>query len=248
MDPHQRAAAFARISNELLAEREEQPTLQSIVDLAVQTVPGCELAGVSVRRGRSRVETPASTSPLVDRVDALQYDLDEGPCLEAIRAEATYIVDDSATDPRWPRWGPKVAALGLRSILTVRLSPHDVQDVLGGLNLYASGRHAFSEDDVDIAQVYAAHAAGALDAAQVVTGLRTAMHTRHTIGVAQGLLMQRYGLSLDRSFEVLVRFSREHNVKLRVVAEGVVESGGFPVDDNLVDDADVEADLEKAVT
>jgi AmiR/NasT family two-component response regulator len=51
------------------------------------------------------------------------------------------------------------------------------------------------------------------------------MRSRHLIGMAQGMLMERHGLNEDASFEVLRRYSQIHNVKLREVATQVLRQG-----------------------
>jgi GAF domain-containing protein len=221
------AAAFAQISRELLAQKEETMTLQRIAQLAVEAVPSAEYVGISLRVGKDRVETAASTSTLVDRADQLQYDLEEGPCLEAAQAAETYVAHDTRTDGRWPRWGPLVADLGLLSVLSVQLVDND-GGPLGAVNLYAARPHVYTAEDVDYAHVFAHHAAGALETSREVDGLRTALHTRHVIGVAQGMLMQRYGLSMDRAFDVLLRRSQESNTKLRDIANLMVQTGRIP--------------------
>jgi AmiR/NasT family two-component response regulator len=48
------------------------------------------------------------------------------------------------------------------------------------------------------------------------------------IGVAQGILMQNYGISMEQSFELLRRYSSYKNIKLREVAEHVVQAGDLP--------------------
>jgi AmiR/NasT family two-component response regulator len=55
-----------------------------------------------------------------------------------------------------------------------------------------------------------------------VEELHTALDTRHTIGLAQGLLMARYELTTEQAFEYLRRSSQEGNVKLRRLADRVV--------------------------
>ncbi len=52
--------------------------------------------------------------------------------------------------------------------------------------------------------------------------LKAALVSRQTIGVAQGMLMLRYGLSLDHAFAFLARRSQAENVKLRELAEDVI--------------------------
>jgi GAF domain-containing protein len=209
-----------------MADPEEQPTLQMVVERAVGVVPGCDFASVSLRRRRGRVETTASTSDLASRCDALQYQLEEGPCLEAVWDGDSYLAEDIGADPRWPRWGPRVAELGVGSVLAIRLSTE--AETLGALNLYATKTHAFSADDVDIASIFTVHATNALLSARLVSGLQTAVQSRHLIGVAQGILMATYQLTLDQSFELLRRYSSQSNTKIREVAQHVVERGGLP--------------------
>lgn len=219
------AESFSRISQLLLESHEEPQTLQHVVDLAVATVDGCDWAGVSLRRG-SKVETPASTDPVVDRADSLQYEFGEGPCLDAVWDGDTQVVDDLSQEDRWSRWAPAASELGIRSVLSVRLATGEM--TVGGLNLYSGSTDAFGEDDVHVAQVYARHAASALAVTHEITTLQTALHSRHVIGVAQGILMQRHHLSLDQAFQVLRRTSQNQNVKLRELAEQVVAQGGLP--------------------
>jgi GAF domain-containing protein len=209
-----------------MADPDERPTLQMVAERAVDVVPACEFASVSLRRRRGRVETPASTSELASRCDALQYRLEEGPCLEAVWDGDCHLAEDIATDSRWPRWGPRVAELGVGSVLSIRLS--NDSETIGALNLYATRTHAFSSDDVDIASIFTVHATNALNSARLVSGLQSAVQSRHLIGVAQGILMASYQLTLDQSFELLRRYSSESNTKIRDVAQHVVDIGGLP--------------------
>ena len=78
-------------------------------------------------------------------------------------------------------------------------------------------------DDVELAEIYAMHAAVALDAARLVEGLQRAVRSRHLIGMAQGMIMQRYGIDMARAFAVLQRWSSHRNLPLREVAEAIVE-------------------------
>jgi AmiR/NasT family two-component response regulator len=67
-----------------------------------------------------------------------------------------------------------------------------------------------------------------MSAARLVSGLQTAVQSRHLIGVAQGILMNRYELTLEQSFEVLRRFSSQANIKLRDLATTVIEHRRLP--------------------
>ena len=59
-------------------------------------------------------------------------------------------------------------------------------------------------------------------AREEIEQLKAGLISRQMIGVAQGMLMLRYSLTLDRSFEYLSRRSQDENIKLRLVAERVI--------------------------
>jgi GAF domain-containing protein len=223
------AAYFAQLSRDLMTRPEGGLSFQRIAERAVQIVPAVDFASITLRRRRhGRAETVGSTSAVADQCDAWQYELDEGPCLDAVSEDEAYLIHDVAHDERWPRWGPRAAAAGAGSILSVRLA-NDVE-TLGALNLYAGEPHAFDPDSVDLALVFASHAATAINNANLVTGLQTALQSRHLIGVAQGILMSQYDMGLETAFEVLRRYSSHANVKLRDVARAVVERRTLPED------------------
>ena len=220
------ASFFAQVSADLMQIGEERPTLQSVVEHAVEVVPACDWASVTLRRRRNRTETVAASSDVAREADQLQYQLDEGPCLEAAKTGEPRLSNRLDDSEEWPRWGPRASKIGVNAILGIELSTTD--EVLGALNLYAGTAGAFGRDDIDVAEVYATHATNALTAARMSSGLRTALHSRHMIGVAQGILMHQYGLTMDQSFELLRRYSSHSNTKLSDVAEQVVKHGGLP--------------------
>lgn len=226
----QAAQFFARVSRELMGQAEELPSFHRVPERAVEVVDGCDWASLSLRRSRHRVETIAATHPESELCDSLQYELGEGPCLGAIWDGDCYVSQDVRNDPRWPRWGGRVADIGVGSVVSVRLISSI--ETLGALNCYSRSMRAFTPDDVDVALVFAAHAANAMNAAQAVTGLQTALQSRHLIGVAQGILMHRFGLTLDQAFEVLRRYSSHSNTKLAEVAQFVVNNRDLPEADD----------------
>ena len=83
-------------------------------------------------------------------------------------------------------------------------------------------------DVVDLALVYAVHATTALSSARRASTLQTAVSSRHVIGMAQGIAMERYGIDQHQSFELLRRLSSTTNVKLREVATQIVETRAIP--------------------
>ena len=226
LNPQDAAAFFARVSRELSEQSGEEPTIEQITARAVEVVPACQECSLSLRMRKGQIETAASTSSAADQADALQYELSEGPCVDAIWDAESHNVHDTETDQRWPRWGPAVAELGFRSILAVRLT--FAGETIGALNLYSKEPQAFDDENVDLALVYTSHAATALSTARALSGLQTALQSRHLIGVAQGILMQRFHIDMDTALEVLRRYSSHTNVKMREVAQMVVDERRLP--------------------
>jgi GAF domain-containing protein len=220
------AAYFALMSRELLEEPEESTILPRIVERAVDAVPACDWSGIVLRRRRGRVELIAASSPLADSLDAWQGDLGEGPGLAAIETNESQLVDDVSNDARWPGWAARVTGAGVGSGFSVPLSTES--HALGALNLYAAKPFAFDAVSVERAEIFTSHATTAFVAARLVTGLRTAVQSRHVIGAAQGIIMQRYDMTLEASFEVLRRYSSHSNRKLRDVAQLVVDQRVLP--------------------
>lgn len=211
---------LARIIEQLSAEPEEAYTLQQVVDQAVANVPGCHMCSVFVRR-HGLVEAAAQTDAAASRVDDLQFQFDEGPCLTVLTEHEIATVRDTHQERRWPRWSAGARAEGVRSSLSVRLTA--VAPYFACLNMYSHDEDGFDDDAIDRAVVYARLASVALEQAREIGGLRSALQNRLIIGAAQGILMERFGLTLDRAFEVLRRHSNDSNTKLRDVAQGVLD-------------------------
>ncbi len=72
--------------------------------------------------------------------------------------------------------------------------------------------------------MFAAHAAVALSSSRHVQNLESAITSRQVIGEATGLLMAREGVTSEQAFDILRRASQRLNVKLRSIAEGVVQA------------------------
>jgi GAF domain-containing protein len=199
--------------------------LQLALDLAIDIVPGCEQAGISLQRDK-HIETPASVGPLAKGCDRLQEQLGKGPCITALRDADVVRIDDVLTDGRWPDFAEGAAQLGLRSMFACRLAT--TRDTLGALNLYSSEPNAFDKDSENLALGYATHVTLALSAIEKERNLRKAMDSRELIGQAMGILMERHRITASQSFDLMVHVSQRSNVKLRAIAEELVQTGTLP--------------------
>jgi GAF domain-containing protein len=215
------AALMSDLARSLQSKGSFEGTLQAITHVAVDTIPGAQMCGITLVRERKRVETRAATDELVSIIDAAQYETGEGPCLTALWEERTIRAPDISTDERWPIWRQRVTDLGIRSMMSFQLFVHDSN--LGALNFYAVDINAFDDDDENIGVLFAAHSAVALVGAQEMAGLKAALTHRDIIGQAKGVLMERYNLDADAAFQLLVRASQNTHMKLHEAALKVTQ-------------------------
>jgi hypothetical protein len=222
LDLGQLAGAMAEVAASMRAPMDLDQTLRMITQSAADTVPGVVEVSISLTRKDGRIETLAPTGPLAVQGDQLQYDLHEGPCLDAALGEPVVTVGDLATDSRWPAFGPKAAALGLGGHLAFqfRADPH----ARGALNLYSTEPYGIDGDSVHLGSLFAGQVALAMGWAKQDETMSDALATRNVIGQAVGIVMERYTLDADRAFAFLTRLSQTGNVKLRLVAAALVEA------------------------
>jgi hypothetical protein len=227
------ASDFAAIARVLGSAADLERTLDRIVDAAIAAVQGCEHAGIFILENEE-IRTVAASDPLVEQLHTLQQETGEGPCLDAVVADTPYnYAEDLLEGSDYPSFGPRAAASGIRSSLALRLlTDHRI----GSLNLYAGPPRAFSVLDRAKAVILASHASTALDAAATRArtaasserDLHDALASRGIIGQAQGILMERERITAEHAFDVLRHASQDLNVKLRDVAQRVVDTGEDP--------------------
>lgn len=218
---------------DLLDHLAETPTIDDTVEQAVAFAArtfSTPYAGATLIRDRGRrFETLGPTHDDVWRADDLQDELDEGPCVDAAVESRTVVCNNLVSDPRWPRWGPRTAGLGLASVLSSEI--HAGGKRVGALNIYGAPGHEFTREDMEVAAVLTQHVSVALHFARQIEGLHAALDSRTVIGQAQGVLMERYGVDADRSFSILRRFSQDRNTRLVEIARAVVAQTFDPASD-----------------
>jgi GAF domain-containing protein len=211
---------LGRLAFDMQGLPDAESTLTLIVEGAVRLVPGARWAGISEITGKA-VQARVPSDPIVATLDALQSELDEGPCVSALREHHTVLIDDMTAESRFPRFAAAALELGVRSMLSFQLFVR--RENLGALNLYASEASVFDDESEVIGSVLAQHASVAMAASATDAQWRQAIDTRDVIGQAKGLLMQRNGVSGMHAFNMLVKVSQDGNMKLADIARWLVE-------------------------
>jgi GAF domain-containing protein len=205
--------------------------LHDVAQFAVQAIPGVDGAGVTMiesSAGIPQIQAWAVTADFVREIDTVQYhELHEGPCITCMQSRRPVVSGSLGSDDRWPRFGGRVARLGVHSALSMPLMVGD--QVIGAINAYAYKRDAFAEHAVQLASQFAGPAAASVCNAQLLSKardraaqLQQALVSRTMIDQAIGIIRARSGVSAEEAFDRLVRLSQTENTKLRVVAERLV--------------------------
>jgi len=201
-------------------------TLTRVSQLAVQELPECAMAGITLLRKHKPV-TAAFTDAEAPEMDSAQYESGKGPCLDAFRDGKVYRIEDTREEDRWPEFAAAAREHGIFSTLSLPLSVSE--DALGAMNLYSRSPNSFRDAEVPL--LFASHASVVLANSQAYWAahalsaqLETALTSRAVIDQAKGILMLRHGYTADEAFEWLSRESQHTNVKLQKVASDLVES------------------------
>lgn len=209
-----------------------EDVLAQVAGFATAAIPGAHGAGVTLMHSADempKVLAWSVTAPFVREVDQVQYDVcKEGPCLSAMQTRRTVVSGSLGSDTRWPRFGGRVARLGVHSALSLPLVV--VDQIVGAINVYARERDAFTEHALRLGEQFAGPAAVSVHNTQVLAvaraqaqQLQSALVSRATIDQAIGILRSRSGATAEEAFERLRQISQSENVKLAVIAQRLVE-------------------------
>jgi GAF domain-containing protein len=200
--------------------------LTQVATYAVQAIPGADGAGLTLLE-QDRADTIVATAPFVTEVDDIQYGMEQGPCISAAREGQTVMSGSLGGDPRWPRFGGRVARLGVHSVVSLPLITPD--GVVGAMNVYAHDKNVFDDRAAELGQIFAAPAAIAVHNAHVLAQtrrlankLQSALEVRGVIDRAVGIVMSRSGSTEHEALERLRSLSQHEHRKLAEVARQIV--------------------------
>jgi GAF domain-containing protein len=225
--PRDQSVALDSLHALLLTAPAVETFLQEVAELASVLVEPAASVGITVHFRREPV-TVASSDERAPLVDAEQYTVGEGPCLEAMRTGRVVEVEDQRVDPRWDGYGPRALEQGVKSSLSLPLFIDGRS--IGALNLYSHDQvDAFGGDILQQALRFAERASVALALTiryneQVSTShqLEEALASRTLIDQAIGILMAEQRCTAHEAFDLLRRHSQGQNRRLRQVAEDLI--------------------------
>ncbi len=201
--------------------------LRHVAAFAVRAIPGADGAGLTLLEN-DRPDTIVASADFVREVDAIQYTLGQGPCITAAAEGRTVMSGSLNGERRWPRFGPKVARLGVHSVLSLPLM--GTHGALGAMNVYGHAQDSFDQRSIELGELFAVPAAISVRNAQVLAQakrvaarLQAALTSRTVIDQALGILISRSGCSTDEAFAKLVTMSQADNHKVSAIAQQLVD-------------------------
>ena len=222
-----RHRAWTRLEPSLRESTSIDSYLQSAADLTTEVIEVDGSYSLSISLYGKPV-TVGSSDRSAWEADQVEFDTEDGPCVEALRTGTVTKAIDLATEQRWPAWTAVATLLGFSSAAGIpgEVSPGERI----ALNLYSSVPEAFDAEAMHRATLFAEEVARTLPAAvrlfeadERATHLEQALASRSTIDQAIGVLMSQNRCTPDVAFGILRRASQNRNIKLRDVAAAIIE-------------------------
>ncbi|WP_354217999.1 GAF and ANTAR domain-containing protein [Arthrobacter sp. UYCo732] len=222
---------------DLRADRDDESLrlLARAAASALSEAAGCALDGAVTLARPGQTPLSAGSADQAEELVKWERAHGDGPVSQALSGRLAIIVNDYSRDARWPGfWGPLRHA-GYRSVVSVPLTLEP--GCPAALTILAGTSQVFSPGVLARVMAFSKAAASSLlMAAQVRAAmasadhLRTAMNSRTSIDIACGVIMGQNRCSYEEAFSLLAKASSHRNVKVRQVAETVLEAlpGGAP--------------------
>ncbi|MFF1883054.1 ANTAR domain-containing protein [Pseudarthrobacter sp. NPDC058196] len=225
-------------------------TLADSLDLLAAASAGhvAKTAGIEVGCGLvlhqpRRSPALSGTTDEVLRLLRWEREASEGPVTDVLAGGHPVAVLQRNGDFRWRRYSGQLQSAGFGSALAVRLqldpglpatetSPGDGDPgrMAAALVFFALDAKAFPLQVIAEARGFAALAGRSLrmaidlhTARALAADLQSALDSRTSINVACGVIMAQNRCSYEDAFAILAKASSHRNVKVRKVAEGILE-------------------------
>jgi GAF domain-containing protein len=230
-EPMSREVSLARTMVELadtLVDDFDVVELFSLLTDRCVELFGISAAGLMLISPEGDLRVVASSSEAMRLLELFEVQAEEGPCLDCYRSGEPVVNQNlAAVNGRWPQFAPKALEAGFRSAHALPMRLRGV--VIGALNLFGTEPAALAEADLlaaqalaDVATIAILQQRAAVDAQVLSEQLSLALNSRILIEQAKGMLAERAGLDMDRSFATLREYARRHNRLLAEVARDFI--------------------------
>lgn len=193
-------------------------------EVLAATGAGIMLMTDDVQRGSLR-----SSDDLSALLEELQFDLGEGPCVDAHTEQQPVLEPDLAAPdfPRWPAFSPPALAAGVGAVFGFPMSVGATR--LGSLNVYRRTAGAMDQDQItdarqlaDLMAIEVLDLQAEADDGEISDDLARGADLQDRVHQATGMVAAQLEISVTHALRVLHAHARAEGSRLQEVATEVV--------------------------
>jgi hypothetical protein len=192
-------------------------------------VTGMSGAGIMLMSGDIPRGSLCTTDSVSDFIEQLQYELGEGPCVDAYQRDWPVLEPDIGNPQylRWPAFGPQAVEAGARAVFGFPLQVGSVR--LGALNLYRDEAGPLTDDQHADALVLADLVAQSVLVLQasaqpgaLASELEAGADFHYRVHQASGMVSVQLGASIGHALIRLRAYAFSNDIPLAEVAQMVI--------------------------
>lgn len=215
-------SALSKISKAITQDYYLEDILRLIVSVtaSVMNAKICSLMLIDEKTNELAIRATQSMSEEYIKKPALK--IGESIAGKAVKENRTIIVPDVRKEKSY-KYKKIAIKEGLCSLLCVPLRVKE--KVIGAINCYTSSPHKFSKTEVNVLTTVANDAAIAIENTELLVKtrvIREELEIRKLIEKAKGILMKGQGISEEKAFRKIQKFSMDSRKSMREVSEAII--------------------------
>jgi len=203
-----------------------------LVAAVCREIPDSDFVGITLWQD-GHPDVPAFSHQAAADLEGVQIKSGEGPGLDAIRDVQVTQSRSLIQERRWREFSNYALYGGVVCVVAIPLVVE--REAFGALSLYCQKEDVFDDQSIEDAADLAGQAAVAIanalhywNAKELIRQLQEALESRAVIDQAKGILMAREGVSADEAFRTLRKASQRGNMKVRELAQRVLDGVAQP--------------------
>src|SRR3954447_5308147 len=221
------AQSFVALADTLVDDLDVVELLDRLVADCVSLLD-CSAAGILLLNQDRVLEVVASSDEASRLMEVLQLESHSGPCVDAVQTgDAVAVTDLADLRRRWPAFSRAIEGVGYSAVYAFPMRLRN--ETIGALNLFNVEPPTLSPFDLrlaqglaDIATIGILQQRSLAQSSDLAEQLQLALNTRITVEQAKGMIAEYGGVDMGEAFDALRSFSRQHRVKLSVVAHALI--------------------------
>ena len=214
--------ALSKISKAIASDLYLEDILRLIVAVTAQAMSSniCSLMLIDEKSNKLIIRATQSISEEYNKKPPLK--IGEGIAGKVAKENKPITVKDVTKEKEY-KYGGIARKEGLCSLLCVPLAVKG--KVIGVLNCYTASTHDFTGTEIDILTSIANQAAVAIENTELIVKskvIKEELENRKRIERAKGILMREEGLTEEKAYLRLQRFSMDRRKTMREVAEAII--------------------------